>query len=48
MILTKSLEKFGDYVMLMTRVFSAPDRWSEFSDVILLKYINWVLTQLLL
>ena len=30
MILTKSLEKFGDYVMLMTRVFSAPDRWSEF------------------
>ena len=30
MILTKSLEKFGDYVMLMARVFSAPDRWGEF------------------
>lgn len=30
MLLTNSLQKFGQYVLLMKRVFSVPDRWSEF------------------
>lgn len=30
MFLQKSLSRFGSYVMLMGRVFSLPNRWSEF------------------
>lgn len=30
MILYKTLNKFGSYILLMCRVFSIPDRWSEF------------------
>ena len=30
MIIQDSLKKFGDYVLLMRRVFTIPDRWREF------------------
>lgn len=30
MIIDDSLRKFGDYVLLMRRVFTRPDRWREF------------------
>ena len=30
MIIYDSLKKFGDYVLLMRRVFTIPDRWREF------------------
>ena len=30
MIIDDSLRKFGDYVLLMKRVFTRPDRWREF------------------
>ena len=30
MFILKSLNKFGEYILLMGKVFSIPDRWSEF------------------
>lgn len=30
MIVTDALHKFGDYLSLMTKVFTVPDRWREF------------------
>ena len=40
MIIQDSLKKFGDYVLLMRRVFTIPDRWREFFQKIYFRNIQ--------
>ena len=43
MFILKSLNKFGEYILLMGKVFSIPDRWGKFYRRYLMEVIKLVI-----